>query len=347
MNIVKAYKNGFQLAVRSPRMIFTVYFTNFLLVAIFALSFKSLLSGIIGNSMIFDDFLKNGYNLLITDLSDNSGGVLLGIISQLKWGLIAYWLINVFLVGGVIRIFNKQKYNLNQFFSGAGYNFGRFFGLSFLMILAHIILLALVIVGGVFVIKSSYESAPSERILILQGLAFLALYFVLAIILFMASDFGKFYLLLNDSKNFLKAFFKGFGYTFKHLFKSYTLYLSLLIIPVLFFYLFIKVNNDIGMNTIVGIIIMFAIQQVFIYIRFGFRIWILASLFETYSDDFLKDKKIALEKERLLELEEQQTELRKLELEKNQKETNTEEQEKKSEETNLPKSENNSEEEKV
>jgi hypothetical protein len=309
MTIKHAYINGFQLAVRSPRMIFTLYFTNFILVAIFALSFYSTISSAIGNSMLFDSFMKEENSLFLQDLLHNNGQGILAIVGQLKWALIAYWLLNVFLMGGIIRTFNKQKYGLTVFFGGAGYNFPRFLGLSVLIMLSHFVVFALAALFGFLGYTIFEESFQTERIYAFLIAASIVFYFILAIILFLASDFGKIYLLLNDSQNFFKAYFKAIAFVFKRFFKVYVLYLLLLVVPLVFFYLFTKINGDIGMKTIVGLTMMFFIQQIFIYIRFGFRVWTLGSLFEYYADELLLMNKIALEKERLTELAERKSEL--------------------------------------
>ncbi|MCK5537357.1 MAG: hypothetical protein KAI79_11055 [Bacteroidales bacterium] len=321
MTIKKAYTNGFQLAIRSPRMIFTLYITNFLLVALFALSFNSALQSAVGNSMLFDNFLKNDNSLVLSDILNNGGEGILAIIGQLRWGLIAYWLLNIFLVGGIIRTFNKQRYSLNMFFGGAGHNFPKLLGLSILITLTHLIVIGLIVFTTSLGIDQFSHKFESERMYVITVAIGFLVYLLIAVILFLASDVSKFYLLLNDSNNFLKAYFKGIGFVFRKFLKIYALYIALLIVPVISFYLFTKINGDIGMNTGVGLLIIFGIQQVFVYIRFGFRVWILGSIFEFYADDLLLNNRIALDKERLSELAAQKADLSKMMIAKVEAET--------------------------
>ena len=292
MNIPKAYIGGFQQSLRSPRMILILYAVNILTALILALPFMNALKEGFGNSGIVEN-LVNGFDYTtFSNFMYYSGKGVLAIISGIKWLVLTYFIVSIFLTGGIIRTLNKEKFTTSTFFAGSAYNFFRFLGLSFIMILVQIIFALIVYVPMGLIIKSLIPSVSSEITLYYIFFFFFILHLLLFLFISMIGDYAKFYLVLEDSFNIFKGFWKAVKYVFSHFLKTYVLYLILLFLPAVIMYLYIYLEKDIKMATGIGILIVFLLQQAFILLRVVLRVWVLSSQLKVYSDDFIKSENV-------------------------------------------------------
>jgi len=308
MNIAKAYIGGFQQSLRSPRMILILYAVNILTALILALPFMNTLKASFGYSGIVEN-LVNGFDYTtFSNFMFYSGKGIYAILAGIKWLVLAYFIISTFLTGGILRTLNKEKFTTSTFFAGSAYNFFRLLGLSAIMIITQIIFALLVYVPMSLIIDSIYPSVSSEITLYYVVFVAIFIHMLLFLLAAMIGDYAKFYLVLDDSFNIFKGFWKGVKYVFTNFFKTYSLYFILFILPSVFMYLYLYLEKDIKMATGIGILIVFILQQVFIILRVILRVWVLASQLKIYSDDFIKSKdmqQIVMEVDDIEDIEEE------------------------------------------
>jgi len=288
MNIAKAYIGGFQQSLRSPRMILILYAVNILTALILALPFMNTLKEGFGNSGIVENLVSDFDYTTLSNFMFYSGKGVYAIFSGVKWLVLAYFIISVFLTGGILRTLNKEKFTTSTFFAGSAYNFFRLLGLAAIMIIVQIIFALLVYVPMGLIIKSIMPSVSSEITLYIVVFTAIILHLLLFLLVSMIGDYAKFYLVLDDSFNIFKGFWKGVKYVFSNFFKTYSLYFILFILPAAFMYLYLYLEKDIKMATGIGILIVFLLQQAFILLRVILRVWVLSSQLKIYSDDFIK-----------------------------------------------------------
>ncbi len=288
MNIAKAYTKGFIQTAKYPRMWFILYFANLLMGLLLALPMFSVLNTHFGHSDFYYRLLE-GYNATVfKEFFYYFGDALSALLGGIKWLLLAYFLLSVFLTGGIIRTLNDDKFSTSSFFGGAAYSFFRYLGLSLLVAIIQIFFL-IVIAGSVGkYIDLKFDSFQSELVVYGIVIAALVVYFFIFLIFNMVSDYGKFYLEMNDSFNIFKAFWDGIKYVFKHFLKTMSLYLILLFLPAVIMYVYLYFEKDYKMATSLGILIVFIMQQGFILLRVFLRTWILSSELKIYDDDYLK-----------------------------------------------------------
>jgi len=308
MNIAKAYIGGFQQSLRSPRMILILYTVNILTALILALPFMNTLKASFGHSGIVENLVNDFDYTTFSNLMFYSGEGIYAILAGIKWLVLAYFIISIFLTGGILRTLNKEKFSTSTFFAGSAYNFFRFLLLSVIMIITQIILALLVYIPMSLIIDSIYPSVSSE--ITLYYVVFIAIFIHLLLFLLaaMIGDYAKFYLVLEDSFNIFKGFWKGVRYVFTNFFKTYSLYFILFILPAAFMYLYLYLEKDIKMATGIGILIAFILQQVFIILRVILRVWVLASQLKIYSDDFINSndmQQIVMEVDDIDDIEEE------------------------------------------
>jgi hypothetical protein len=288
MNIAKAYTKGFIQTAKYPRMWFIMYFANLLMALLLALPMLSVLKSNFGHSDFFNQILSAYDATVFNEFSYYFGDAISAVTGGIKWLLLAYFLLSVFLTGGIIRTLNDDQFSTASFFGGGAYSFFRYLGLSILVALIQIFFLIVIAasVGGY--IGTHLDSFQSELTAYFIGIAAAVVYFFIFLIFNMVSDYGKFYLELNDSHNIFKAFWDGIKYVFKHFIKTLSLYLILLFLPAVIMYVYLYFEKDYKMATSVGILIVFLMQQAFIFLRVFLRTWILSSELKIYDDDYLK-----------------------------------------------------------
>ncbi len=288
MNIAKAYTKGFIQTAKYPRMWFIMYFANLLMALLLALPMFSVLKSNFGHSDFFTQLLSGYDATVFSEFSYYFGDALSAIISGIKWLLLAYFLLSVFLTGGIIRTLNDDQFSTSSFFGGGAYSFFRYLGLSVLVALIQIFFLIVIAASAGGYIGTHFDSFQSELTVYFIGIAAAVIYLFIFLIFSMVSDYGKFYLELNDSHNIFKAFWDGIKYVFKHFIKTLSLYLILLFLPAVIMYVYLYFEKDYKMATSVGILIVFLMQQAFIFLRVFLRTWILSSELKIYDDDYLK-----------------------------------------------------------
>ncbi len=287
MNIAKAYYYGFKETTRLPRPVILIYFTNLLLALIVVLPLWSLLDIELGNTISIKENLQEFRATVASDfIAGNTGGLKV-ILSQIWLIMFIYWLVSIFISGGIIQTLNQDKFTMTSFFSGSGYNFFRFSGIATVMLLLQV-LLAVVIYLPVLFLLNYLSGTQSENVLVNIFFGAITIHGLLAIILIMVSDISKFYSFLYDSKNFIKSIKEGFKYVFRNFFKLFGLYLLLMVIPVLALATYLALDSLIGTDTAFGVFLVFLFGQIFIILRIWFRIWIYASPLQLYTDYFLK-----------------------------------------------------------
>lgn len=288
MNIPKAYTKGFIQTAKFPRMLFILYFANILMALIFALPFFSALKSSAGNSDFLNGLLDGFDYTVYSNLMYYSGKAFNVLTGGIKWLILAYFLLSVFLTGGIIRILNDDKFTTASFFGASAHSFFRFLGLSVIIVLFQVIFLLLIFVPAGMYIGKNFSEFQSELTVYYIGFSALGLYTFIFLLISMIGDYGKFYLELNNSFNVFKGFWGGVKYVFKHFLKTYVLYLTLLFLPVVIMYVYLYLEQDMKMATGIGILLVFLMQQAFILLRIFLRTWILSSQLMVYDDDFLQ-----------------------------------------------------------
>ncbi len=288
MNIAKAYTKGFIQTAKYPRMLFILYFANILMALLFALPFFSALKSSAGHSDFLNGLLAGYDRTVFSNIMYYSGEAFNAITSSIKWLMLAYFLLSVFLTGGIIRTLNDDKFSTSSFFGAGAHSFFRYLGLSLIIVVVQLILLLLIAIpvgkyiGGNF---SEFQSELTAYYIAFFAIGFYALIFLLVS---MIGDYAKLYLELNNSFNIFKGFWGGVKYAFQHFLKTYALYLILLFLPAVIMYVYFYFESDMKMATGIGILIVFLMQQAFVLLRVFLRTWILSSQLMVYDDDFLQ-----------------------------------------------------------
>lgn len=291
MKVIKSYLNGVKATLRSFKMIFTLYILTLIFALVFTLSFRSILSSAAGSSMLIYPLFKEFDFTIFTEFLTQHKDLSNFVTKQFLWYGIFYFVFTIFATGGILTIIHKQKNNfsIGEFFKGCGEYFFRFIKLGLIVLILHILIAAVIYFGVSVIIDKYVDIVESESTLVyIAGIGIL-LHLIIAGILFIITDYTKIVLVRNDSRKVFRSFWNTLKFVFKHFFGVVFLYLFLFMTPLFITIIYFLIESKIGMISPITILIMFIIQQIYIWTRLFIRIWFLVSQYNYHDYFFIPD----------------------------------------------------------
>lgn len=195
-----------------------------------------------------------------------------------------YILLHTFLAGGILSIYNKEdvEFSSGEFFKGSG---GHFFRFLLLMLLSWLffILFPFVIFGMLgSVLENVRENAFSEVLPFYLGLLFNIIVLFLFLFIQMVFDYGRIKIVVEESRNVLRATLGAFGFVFRNLGSTLGLFYSLFLVQVAVTLIYILIQGFIPQSHFWGLLGAFLFQQVFIFSLIWARCWLYSSQMELY-----------------------------------------------------------------
>ena len=273
MMILKTVISGARGTLKSWRAVLITWSLTLLLVSILAIPLKGALNGAFGNSMITEK-LADGFNTeVFTDLGPALDVILSFFTTGLLFMLLAGFIMNVFLAGGIFSSLRKdnRRFSFPEFFRSSAARFWSFLSISLIMGLIISFLLLLLVAFPVIEISINQNISykTSTLIAFLSGTVFVI---VFPCMLF-AADSARAWQALNEKPAGLEAIGYGFTSTFRNFRSSYPLMLFILLVQVSFLYLvFISIP---GWRPVSegGIILLFLVSQILFLVRVLLKIW--------------------------------------------------------------------------
>jgi hypothetical protein len=271
MTTFKAFITGIRTTNQSVRMVVLLYCINFALAAILALTLRSIISSMVGDSMALQNLIKDFDYTVYTDFMFKHGAKVYVLTSQVVWLILFYMLFNTLLGGGIISIVHSpdQRFSLRRFFEGCGTYFMRFLGLLVIFGLVLFLVGALlsVILGAIH--TGLTGSSVSEVLPITLGVILILVFlFVLMLIVLMA-DYAKIATVVNDIPSVFRASWTGVKFVSRNFFRAVGLQIIIVIVGILGIVAYLTLENQIGMATPMTVFLMFIIQQISV----GFKCW--------------------------------------------------------------------------
>jgi hypothetical protein len=243
----------------------------------------------VGSSTAISNLLKDFDFTIYSDIMKHYGKALEPFIGQLKWFGIFFLLFSTFLSGGILNVFlkNEGKFTAERFFTGGGIYFWRFFRLTLYIIIIHIILIFIIYFPLYKILDGLMETTQNEASIfygVLIGVIIHILFFFLVTTIM---DYAKIMIVKEERRKVFKTVWHSIKFVFKNFFRTYFLYLLLVIVPIALIIIYWFLDGAIGMVSGFTIFIMFLIQQIYIWLRVWIKIWTLGSevrLFEKFGE---------------------------------------------------------------
>jgi len=284
MSILKAYSRGLSRSIRSLKMISVVYGVVLFTGLLFLFPFLSALREASGLTMAVEKMMQGFDYTVYSELLRFHGEGLKTMMMVAFWLVLFFVVVSVFLAGGILgRLVDREKrFSLSSFFADCGRWFFRFLRWGFYYVILQGLVAAAVFVPAGFLLAKRFKAGVPEDHLFHTALWFGILYLILSFWFVIIGDYTRIGLVAGDSKKVFREFRMAVKFVVRHFFATYGLYLLLLVVPVLTMFLFMKFIGSSDPATAGAVVLLFFLQQLYIWLRGGFRIWVLASQTEYY-----------------------------------------------------------------
>jgi len=284
MNIFRAYINGFKTAGRTWKMVTFMYLCILFLGILLTLPFLGELKRQAGNSMAVGNLLEGYDHTVFQEFFVDTAMNLGQYIRQGLWAAFLFIFISIFFTGGILHIFADKSYpyTIERFFSGCVRFFFRFLKLTLYMMVPIALLTAIIFLIIFIVSAGSFSNVGSEKSIFFIGLTGLCFWLIIMIYFIVIADYARFYIVKYESQKVFRAIWESTKFVTRRFIFTYSLYLLLLLVPVLLIYIFTLLSNIIGTSSGLTILGMFILQQVFIWSRVYTRVWTFAGQMDYY-----------------------------------------------------------------
>jgi len=270
MKLGKAITAGFTRATRSFKPILIIWLFSVIGISILMLPLKSSVLSDIGNSM-GADMIREAFSIDFWAGLDVTMPMLGGLIKGLFYLIFLYFLLNVFLNGGLFDSLraNVCGYPLKEFFRAAALNFFSFLAVTLLVLLMIIFAAGLIIGVPVLIV----QAGSGGEVALFKVLYITRIVLVLAIPVFLlVLDYSRAWLAASNKKLIFKALGYGFKETFSSFLSSYLFMIMIVAVQTGFLFLVSKVMSFTP-GTTGGLFVLFLISQAMFIIKLFLRAW--------------------------------------------------------------------------
>lgn len=240
------------------------YCISVLFSLIIAVPFLKTLINISENTLSLNTLIEDFDYMIFTDATRIYSTALQPYILWFLVVLSFYIFVYSFLSGGITDALINKKLKLSRFLVQSYRYWGRTFGLGLLILLLSLIFIVVSVSIGVLM-QEVIENHNHRSIVLVQLPAFF-LFLISHIYLFLIWDYSRILLLKKQNFRASEAFTKAINLTFSNFYPLKTLLvIACLGLAGLGIYLFL--DEIIGMSSAFTILLMFVIQQLFIYFR--------------------------------------------------------------------------------
>lgn len=276
--MIDAYLLGLKSAFKAKKMITLIYLSTLIFGLLLAIPFFSFATSSFTDTRLINNLLKGFDFTAYYDITNNYEEAIDIFINLIKWFGIGYFFFSIFLSGGIISFFTKanSEFKVKSFLSECGNYFGKFFRITLYTLIIQILVFAVLAIPFAILISELFDKVQSEATLVYVSIVFLLFYLAFFSFFMVVADYTKIRLVLKPSNKVIKTLWTSIVFVFKN-FKAYLLYLITFLFPILISIIYLFIEANIGMTSLLTIILMIILQQIFIWGRILGKIWILAS----------------------------------------------------------------------
>lgn len=271
--MINAFKYGLQMGVKQWRTALIAYFLQLLIVVPLGFQVYQVLEASIGNSLGLNKLMSGFNDTVVTDFFNVHGASLSPLLGQLRWVLLIYLIVSVFINAGLLNAVVKEKKGWFVFWEGGAGYFFRFLKVALFFLLIAGIWTGVIWVPFMGFFQTSPEVFSSEKISVLMLFAVLFIYFIVLVFLFNWSVIARIKIMTAELK-IGQALKEGFVFSVRNYFSIMGLFLLFLFIQLIFMAIYWNIESASGMISPVLVLVFFILQQLLIYSRWVFKIGI-------------------------------------------------------------------------
>ena len=320
MKVINSYLAGWKMILQNKKLWILLFAFNFLFALVCTLPFNSFLKNTIGNSLSVKASLESFNYPFVGDFLEKYGDNLSFLLNQSLVVSIAFLLLNIFLIGGVLFVFKKKvlKSKIYVLYRGAANFFWRMTRLSAYFTIVQGLLFAVFFLNIIFTAKNfSIVDLTSDYAVINMIKWTLPVYLFFATVTSMIHDYAKIHLIHTDRKWLFTTIWHSIKIAIRNFPAYFSLYALNIGTLVLFSAAYWSVFSFNSLDSYSIILLSFVVGQLFLFARVGLKLLNLASANDLYLNTYValeNEKRAKIEAaEREIELKKKKEKERKLE----------------------------------
>ena len=257
---------GFQ----KRRLVSIVYFIQLILAATVGLQTFQVINASIGDSVSIRGLQIGNAHMVINDLLNVHGSSLSPLMGQVRWMIICYLIIAVFVHAGVwTSLIHREKQH--AFWVGGATYFFRCLVISVLHLMIFVLWSGILWMPYLGRIQYWMEYLPSETPILWIGLAVFTVWMIGVIFLFVSSTSSKIFL-IRDEKSVWLSIKKAFVVSARKVLAFFPFFLLVAGVLFLFYMLHVWIDELPIMSSSIGILLLFLVQQIIVWSKIAIRI---------------------------------------------------------------------------
>lgn len=275
--VLKSISSGFTTTFNLKKMVVVFYLANLIAGLIIMIPFRSLVSSLVGYSLMGQE-LSGGLNMdFMLELLIKSSDAFSSATDLILLFPFLYWLCNLFFSGGAYgSLINDMGEGTYTFWGYSARYFARFFRLFLWSIPLFLVLyLSQYIVTGLKLLiwgSDPYQYIDYWITRIRFGWVYIAI-----IIFFLMFDYARIILITNDERRTRRALWQGIRFTFRHPLRTFTLSFLIFLLGQAFFFTYITIAPLLSTANTFIVLLLLLIQQLYIFARMALRITLYSS----------------------------------------------------------------------
>ncbi|UFH53836.1 hypothetical protein [Spirosoma sp. KNUC1025] len=280
--------SSLQYTLRSVRVLSLIYGITLIMGLLVAFPFYNTLIVEDQNSLAFLKLLDGFDYTIYSDFMHRSKRTLTPLMSVGRWLGLAYLFLSVFFAGGILARFTQfssvrlsDSFTIGAFWQACSYYVARLLGLFAVTLLFVIVGAGLWLVIGT-ILALILSDTLTERGQFWIGLLFFTLFALTAAFILCIGDYAKVLMIRDDESNAFRAFGRAGRLVLRNPVRTYGLYCLFILIGTGLFGLYFLIDEAIPIRGWLTILIMFIVQQLFIFARVGLKVWWLGTAYGVY-----------------------------------------------------------------
>lgn len=293
MNFFVGYLVGIWYAIRRMKMWLLLYVITFLFAATATVAIPDILGAGLSDTLAAQHLMEGFNHTVFDDFMHEHGSKLSVVTGRLMMTGFLFLLLYIWLTGGILKTYDMiaEPFTFKRFWAGClqySWLLVRVF-VVFLMI--HAVVAFIVYFPLINVVQSGFESLENELSFYRIVKITVVIHLLLAILIALISDYTKVRLVKEGRTSVFKELLPSIRFVFRNFHRTIPMYLLYIVTFGLVSVGYWWLSERIGMKTMSAILVVFLLQQLYIFFRVGTKLMNLGSICAMHEAILLRDRK--------------------------------------------------------
>ena len=273
MTVFTALYRGTQQVLSMKRVVLIFFLPNLLLALMMILPVAALINGSLSQSLFGRRLMSRFEVFWIEDFIYQRGDALVSLLPLWLAGGVLYLLIDLFLTGGALGVFNAaEPFTIRRFWSQTYNHFSILLRLLLLSLPSYALVLAVYVVVTNSLTGDLSRTSPSERPRVLIDWALYAVLFFFLSLVNVCFDYARVKSVADRRGGAFRESWSALKFVMRNKLKSLSLYYTLLLLQVIVTLLGIYVVGLLPQTSLLLVALVFLAQELFVLLRIAVRL---------------------------------------------------------------------------